>query len=123
MQAAPRRRLILCVTLTVGVMFLAGRRVIGDCLASANGGGEQHLDADVVLKSISTDGAAAVLQNLYADEEKWDSVLALISAGNRKWLEIAGTLFQVSDAGAADALQFSLGDALESAPTSVLAAC
>lgn len=73
------------------------------------------------LKRVIADrGPSAVLQDVYSDQELWQSLLGSIASGSVAWLEIAESLRTVSDAGASEQLTLAVGEALASAPAAVL---
>ena len=80
----------------------------------------KQLTAVAVRRLIQNLGAAAALQQMYNNERSWERLLANIATGQSEWLEIANTLFLVSDAGASEQLELAVGEALEHRPQNVL---
>jgi hypothetical protein len=71
-------------------------------------------------REISDKGANKALQDLYADQRRWEQVLGQISAGRDTWLDVADRLRSVSDAGASEALDQAVSAALPKNPRGVL---
>jgi hypothetical protein len=81
---------------------------------------QAELDSESIARLIRWKGPEAILARLYDDPAKWSQFLALVSRGDRDWLQIANQFRRVSDAGAADELTAAVGEALEQSPSNVL---
>lgn len=88
-----------------------------------------------LLQEIKTHGARSVVARLHEDvtvpgktgglpavihNKGWYHVLEQIATGDTQWLDVARALYPGSDAGAAEALQIVVAEALPKAPAQVL---
>jgi hypothetical protein len=80
----------------------------------------QSADPEAVLQAIDEKGAAAVLQQIYDDDARWQQVLDGIATGSRGWLDVAERLKRVARE-QAEELTVAVGRALEKEPANALA--
>lgn len=78
------------------------------------------LQAREISADIKLYGAKAVVAKLWADNRKWDEIMANIGRGDRGWLEVAVALNPGTDAGASEELNEAMFLALKPAPVTVL---
>lgn len=76
--------------------------------------------AATVLADVKTQGAPAVVAKLWADNARWNQVMANIGQGSHEWLQVAAGLRPGTDAGASEALDEAIFLALKHAPVTVL---
>ena len=77
--------------------------------------------AEEINTRIERDGAAKVVQQLTAgNAAKWHQVIDKIDTGESAWLDVAGKLLKVTDAGGTEDLRVSLAVALTHNPEGVL---
>lgn len=78
--------------------------------------------AQATLDDIARRGATAVLEDLYAREDRWRPLIDGVSSGQAGWLEVAATLKPATlrNLSAAQDLTVAVSRALEKAPRSVL---
>ena len=69
---------------------------------------------------IKSQGAEAVVNDLFPQKDTWRSVLDQISSGKRDWLQVALELRKGSDGGASEELNMAAAEALQKAPAAVL---
>ena len=65
-------------------------------------------------------GHKIVLNEIYQNKVVWGQILNAIAMGHSDWLDIASKLYDVSDAGTAEALTLSVGEAICNSPKEVL---
>jgi hypothetical protein len=82
----------------------------------------QALDLAELNRKVDDRGAKKALMELYDDVPTWQRLLKQVSTAAPKWLQFANRLVPASDAGAANELEISLGDALLRDPRAVLQA-
>jgi hypothetical protein len=80
----------------------------------------QSADPAALLQAIEQKGAAAVLQEVYDDDARWQQVLDGIATGSRAWLDVAERLKRVARE-QAEELTVAVGRALEREPANALA--
>lgn len=68
--------------------------------------------AEELHSQIDENGPKQTLLALYNDHAQWTPFLDRIAYASLPWLEVANRLLTASDAGAANELEFALGDAL-----------
>jgi hypothetical protein len=104
-----RRRAVLAIVLaisTIGIM--------------ANGSADTRMTADRLLKQLQGPQAARYASSLYDDPENWAYVSNEIASGDVRWLQVATSLKQYSDAGFSEDLDTDLAMALARRPKDVL---
>jgi len=81
------------------------------------------LDApDTILSAIQDRGARNIVAEMNRGKGRvWDKVLDKIETGDRKWLEVAASLREGTDAGTSEGLSIAVAHALLHAPERVLA--
>lgn len=82
----------------------------------------QSLDPRELGQKIDARGAQVTLLELYDDSAAWQLFLEHVSTAAPEWLRLANRLAPASDAGSANELEMSLGDALIQDPRAVLGA-
>jgi hypothetical protein len=85
------------------------------CLAASGQTGAVDLE-----KRVKVDGARAVVDQLYRNENKWNAVLRHIAHGEAQWVELGSELYGAADGGAREMLAEAFGEALEHAPARIL---
>lgn len=80
----------------------------------------EELYAKSIMEDIKVIGPKKVCNTLYDDEENWNSLLRNIASGDKKWLKVAVSLKEGSDAGSSEMLSLAVGEALENNPENVL---
>jgi hypothetical protein len=75
---------------------------------------------DRLRREIQHDGARAVLDRLYSNQDVFDRLLGSIGTGDRAWLDVAILLKPASDAGSSEMLTAAMSEALLNAPGRVL---
>lgn len=81
--------------------------------------GAEGLSAKSIQEDILILGPKKVCNSLYGDEKKWISLLRNIASGDEKWLKVAVSLKEGSDAGSSEMLSLAVGEALEHNPENV----
>jgi hypothetical protein len=77
--------------------------------------------SDAIKHDLAQRGAAAVIESLRSQPERWASICRGISSGDRAWLEIGKDLARAADGGRAREIHLAFGDALSVAPEAALA--
>ena len=88
-------------------------------LADENATITYYTDPKAIINEVSKRGASVIVFELSGNDEAWKFVLRNIAAGTESWLKAAVALHPGSDAGTAEMLNLSVGEALENAPGNV----
>ncbi|GLR07642.1 hypothetical protein COO59_09505 [Mixta theicola] len=80
-----------------------------------------HLTPGYLTKEIKSQGARAVISELYANEEEgWQYVTTQISKGENSWLDVASQLAPGTDAASAETLSSAVALAIPHNPAGVI---
>jgi hypothetical protein len=81
---------------------------------------QSSIAPEIVIQRIATSGAKSVVDSMYQNGEEWRQVVAGVATGDEAWLNVAVKLRPGTDAGTAEQLILSIGEALGHRPLSVL---
>lgn len=73
-----------------------------------------------INRLIKEKGAKTVLDEIYRDRVVWHKVIVGIRSGESEWFNVASELYNVSDAGASEEINFAIGNAIDTYPIEVL---
>jgi len=74
---------------------------------------------ETLIEQVHANGARAVLDREYSNEERWRDLIHGVESGSDAWLQVAAALYAASDAGASEELESAVGEALAVHPSSV----